>query len=93
MDKRNLYFPKKLLSILFVLLLSVAGMMKGHAQSFAVGNLNYSVNSDGTSVTVTGHVNGTSATGGVTIPSNVSNSGISYSVTSIGKMRFMVVAA
>ena len=88
MDKRNLYFPKKLLSILFVLLLSVAGMMKGHAQSFAVGNLNYSVNSDGTSVTVTGHVNGTSATGGVTIPSNVSNSGISYSVTSIGEDAF-----
>lgn len=63
--------------------------MKSFAQTFTVGNLNYSINSDGISVTVTGHVNGTSATGSLNIPSSVTYESTTYSVTSIGDNAFM----
>ena len=73
-------------TVLFFVLLSAVGMTNAFA--FTVGKLNYSVNSDGVSVTVTGHVNGTAATGTLTIPETVTYNGLTYSVTSIGYSAF-----
>ena len=85
------YFKKNgredsLKSLLLVLLLSMAGLMS--AQSFTVGDLNYSVNADGVSVAVTGHVDGTAATGSLTIPETVSYDGNDYPVTIIDMHAF-----
>lgn len=73
---------------LLILLICLVGMAKAMAQSFTVGDLNYTVNSDGTTVTVTGHVNGTSATGSLVIPESVTYEGSSYAVTVIGTSAF-----
>ena len=56
---------------------------------FTVGDLNYRVNSDGVSVTVTGHVDGYNATGPLVIPESVSYDGHDYTVTVIGNVAFM----
>ena len=48
----------------------------------------YSINSDGMSVTVTGHVDGTSATGQLIIPSTKTIDGVTYTVTAIGSNAF-----
>ena len=56
--------------------------------TFSAGNLNYRVNDDGVSVTVTGHVNGTSATRELTILESVSYGGNNYAVTVIGENAF-----
>ena len=56
---------------------------------FTVGDLNYRVNNDGVSVTVTGHVNGYDATGPLVIPESVSYEGHNYAVTVIGNTAFM----
>lgn len=71
---------------LLVLLFCVAGL--ANAQTFTVGNLNYSLNSDGASVTVTGHVDGTAATGELVIPESVELYGVEYPVTKIGIKAF-----
>ena len=76
------------MAVMIGLLLGVAGMMNGYAQSFTVGDLNYAINDDGISVTVTGHVNGTSATGSLVIPASVTYLGNSYVVTKIGSSAF-----
>ena len=55
---------------------------------FTVGNLNYHVNDDQVSVTVTGHVDGPDATGELIIPESVSYGGHDYVVTIIGKEAF-----
>lgn len=73
---------------LFILLVCLVGMAKAMAQSFTVEDLNYSVNDDGTSVTLTGHVNGTSATGSLVIPESVNYEGTAYAVTAIGWSAF-----
>ncbi len=70
---------------MFVLLLSVAGMKNAHAQNFTVGNLNYSVNDDGVSVTVVGYVEYDLD---VDIPESVSDNGTSYTVNCIGESAF-----
>ena len=90
MKVRTLQFGKALSAALFVLLLSVAGLTKALAQSFTVGSLNYSVNDDGTTVTVTGHMDGTSASDALTIPELVTFEGNDYSVTVIGDYAFEV---
>ena len=74
--------------MLLALLLGAAEMTNALAQSFTVGDLNYSVNSDGTTVTVTGHVDGTSATGQLEIPETVTYEETVYSVTEIGSWAF-----
>ena len=74
--------------VLFVLLLSAVGMTKALGFGFTVDNLNYSVNSDGVSVTVTGHVDGQSATGELVIPETVTYNELTYSVTTIGYTAF-----
>jgi hypothetical protein len=50
--------------------------------------LTYSINSDGVSVTVTGHVNGTSATGPLDIPATTTINGTTYAVTAIANGAF-----
>ena len=57
--------------------------------TFVVGNLNYSINNDCASVTVTGHIDGTSATGSLVIPESVTYIGTTYPVTRIGVAAFM----
>ena len=56
---------------------------------FTVGDLNYSVNDDNVSVTVTGHVDGYNAQGALDIPESVSYEGHNYAVTVIGNAAFM----
>ena len=56
---------------------------------FTVGDLNYRVNDDQVSVTVTGHVDGYDATGDLIIPESVSYGGRDYAVTVIGNTAFM----
>ena len=48
----------------------------------------YSINDDGVSVTVTHHVNGTSATGQLVIPPTTTINGTTYTVTAIGDYAF-----
>ena len=73
------------LSILLVLL-----ALTGFAQTtFTVGNLNYRVNDDGVSVTVTGHVDGQGAQGELNIPESVNYQGNDYAVTVIGDCAFL----
>ena len=73
---------------LFFLLSSMTGITKSIAQDFTVGVLNYSVNDDGVSVTVTGHVDGQDATGSLVIPDLVSYEGVDYPVTTIEGWAF-----
>ena len=56
---------------------------------FTVGDLNYRVNNDNASVTVTGHVDGYNAQGALVIPESVSYGGHNYAVTVIGNTAFM----
>ena len=73
---------------MLVLLLCAAGLGQSLAQTFTVGNLNYSLNDDGASVTVTGHVDGQNATGELVIPESVELYGTTYPVTVIGSNAF-----
>lgn len=50
--------------------------------------LTYSINPDGVSVTVTGHVDGTNATGELFIPETKVIDGVAYTVTAIGSDAF-----
>jgi len=50
--------------------------------------LTYSINSDGVSVTVTGHIYGSSATGALEIPATTTIDGVSYAVTAIASNAF-----
>ena len=88
MKKRSLHFRMKTEIVMIMLLLGVAGMTKVFAQNITVGDLNYSVNSDGTTVTITGHIDGTSASGTLTIPSSVSYEGSLYTVSAIKASAF-----
>lgn len=88
MKTKLLHAKKMLLVTMFVILLSIVGTMKMYAQNFTFGNLNYSINTDGTTVTVTGHVDGTSATGSLIIPESVTYEDMEYAVTSIGSGAF-----
>ena len=57
-------------------------------QVFGCDPLTYSINSDGVSVTVTGHVDGTAATGELIIPETKTINGVTYDVTAIGEYAF-----
>ena len=72
----------------FLLLLLVFGVLGLNAQTFTYGDLNYEVNYGGTSVTVLDHVNGTDATGTLTIPDHVVYNGNTYAVTIIDGYAF-----
>lgn len=88
MSIKYLHLKKAVLPVLLILLLSAVGMTNAMAQTFTQGNLNYSINSDGATVTVTGHVDGTSATGELVIPESVELYGTTYPVTVIGYEAF-----
>ena len=81
---KSLFCKRTLLSALLVLL-AFAGM----AQTFTVNDLNYEVNPDGVSVTLTGHVDGYNATGPLDIPASVNHDGTDYAVTTIGNCAFL----
>ena len=83
--KKSLFFKWASLS-LFVLF-----AMTGMAQTtFTAGDLNYQVNTDGVSVTVTGHaLDYNSAVGPLVIPESVNHEGVDYTVTSIGNSAFL----
>lgn len=78
----------KKLFVILAFFITLAGITALNAQDFTFGYLNYSVNEDGVSVTLTGHVDGTNATGELIIPEVVTYKGNDYAVTRIGKMAF-----
>lgn len=87
MQNKTLQMKRALRTALLVLLLSVAGMGKMNAQSFTVDDLNYTVNSNGTSVTLTGPSDG-NYWGQLDIPNSVVHGGVNYAVTAIGDNAF-----
>lgn len=76
---------KRLIAITLVVLTLITRLA---AQDFTIGDLNYSINEDGVSVTVTGHVDGTNATGELIIPESVTYNDIIYPVTIIRYSAF-----
>ena len=62
-------------------------LLSPNSVTFTVGDLNYSVNDDNVSVTVTGHVDGYNATGPLVIPESVSYEGHDYAVQRLKKCR------
>ena len=81
---------KSLLKRTFVSVVLICFALTGMAQTtFTAGDLNYSVNSDGVSVTLTGHVDGYNATGPLNIPEAVNYEGVDYAVTTIGNSAFL----
>ena len=72
--------------VMMVLLLEVAGMVKGYA--ITIGDLNYSLNDNTLTASVTGHKNGTAANGMLIIPETVSYNGRTYTVTLVGGYAF-----
>lgn len=74
--------------VIIILLLGIIGMTNLNAQEFTVCDLNYRINDDGVSVTVTGHVDGNGATGELIIPESVSYNNNDYPVTKIGDYAF-----
>lgn len=74
----------------FLFVFSILLTFKGFTQTtFTVGDLNYQVNDDGVSVTVTSSVGGQGATGELNIPESVSYEGNDYAVTAIGDYAFL----
>ena len=80
MNMKHSPIPRLLLALLMALTAATAS-----AYDFEVDGIYYNKNSDGTSVSVT---SGGNYSGSVTIPSQVTYSGITYSVTSIGESAF-----
>ena len=87
MKIRILHWKRAVFAVLLTLLLSATGVTNAVAQEFTVDNLNYFVNDDGVSVTLTGHANDY-LWGALDIPENVSYDGITYTVTTIGPWAF-----
>lgn len=59
-----------------------------NAQDFHVGKLFYTINDDGVTVTVTGHIDGIGAMGDLEIPESVTYENQDYTVTAIGYRAF-----
>ena len=87
MKNKTLLFLKAVRAFFVVLLIAVAGLSQVKAQTFTVGDMNYSINEDGSTVTLIGHVEGLS--GQIEIPESVELYGISYPVTVIGSAAFV----
>ena len=88
MSTKTLHSQRAFLPVLFTLLLCMIGISNVIAQTFTVGNINYSLNDDGVSVTVIGHLDGTNATGELVIPESVDYYTATYTVTVIGENAF-----
>ena len=69
MKSRFLHMKRASRCVLFVLLLSAMELQKGYAET--IGNLNYDLDRNALTATVTGHKNGQNATGSLVIPSTV----------------------
>ena len=83
--KNFLLNKRALLTVLLAL-----SVMTGMAQTFTAGDLNYQVNPDGVSVTVTGHaLDYEHAIGDLVIPGSVNFEGNDYAVTNIGNSAFL----
>lgn len=80
--KTKLHFQRFFASLLLLALSAISW-----AYDFVVDNIYYNKNSDGKSVTVT-YTDNYYHSGEVTIPSSVTYSGKTYSVTSIGEEAF-----
>ena len=81
---------KSLLKRTFVSVVLICFALTGMAQTFTAGDLNYSVNADGVSVTVTGHaLDYEHANGPLVIPESVNYQGTDYAVTNIGNAAFL----
>ena len=82
---------KSLLKRTFVSVVLICFALAGMAQTtFTVDDLNYQVNADGVSVTVTGHaLDYEHASGPLNIPESVNYQGTDYAVTSIGNSAFL----
>ena len=78
---------RALRAALLVLMVTVTATANAQT-TFTVDKLNYTVNRNGTSVTLTGHEDGTSASGTLSIPDTVTYGGNSYAVTIIDKGAF-----
>lgn len=77
--------------LLFLLAICTA-TIQTNAYDFKAGNLCYNINNDGITVTVTSELSGggyASLQGAVVIPENVSNGGVTYTVTAIGEDAFL----
>jgi len=85
---RDLRLKRAAIAVLFTLLLSAVSVTNATAQTFTFGNLNYTLNDDGATVTLLGHANGQNATGELVIPENVELFGSSYPVTVIADNAF-----
>lgn len=84
---KKLYDLKKASrTVLLVLLLGAVGIAKGYAQDFTEGGLNYTINDDGVSVTVSGEYGMWYEP--LVIPESVEHNGVSYAVTAIGDHAF-----
>ena len=79
---------KTLLKSLVLFVALSFGLAKVNAQTFTYGDLIYEVNYGGTSVTLLEHVDGTDATGTLTIPNYVVYNGNNYAVTIIDNSAF-----
>lgn len=81
---------KSLLKRTFVSVVLICFALTGMAQTFTAGDLNYQVNPDGVSVTVTGHaLSYENANGPLVIPESVNYQGTDYAVTTIGNSAFL----
>ena len=80
---------KSLLKRTFISVVLICFALTGMAQTFTAGDLNYSINADGVSVTVIGHADGLNATGELNIPESVNYEGTEYTVTAIGNSAFL----
>ena len=80
-----------LLKRTFVSVVLICFALAGMAQTtFTAGDLNYQINPDGVSVTVTGHaLDYEHANGPLNIPESVNNAGVDYTVTAIGNSAFL----
>ena len=77
-----------LLKVSLMLVAFAFGTTKLNAQDFTYGDLEYSINYDDVTVTVTGHVDGYEATGTLNIPTVAYYNGNPYTVTIIDSYAF-----
>ena len=90
MNVRHLHRKRMAWTVLLVLLLNVAGLTKAFAQEqFEADNLLYTIiSTTPPTVSLDGHVDGTSASDELVIPETVENGSITYTVTAIGDNAF-----
>ena len=79
---------KSLLKSVILFIMFTLGLTKLNAQDFTYGDLEYTINDDDVTVTLTGHVDGFDASGTLDIPATVYYYGNAYTVTIIDSYAF-----